>query len=1128
MTPRPVLQARPTRAKNRFTPTKVVETKLDISQSLKLINLVDITVLHSVVTAAQGYTDSAREPKPLPVAALFKAYDEILPEYGLDPDQDQHISPFLFRIGGEQGDASLMDKFQSILSRMGIVLEFGDHTVQSVRSATSSRDNSPLPQASRTSPQPNRATKLDTGLPRQVLIDQAASNAPSEGHSRQVSATESNGTGLGQELKDDGQEPRKFPNAALEPSARNAPMRSEAARISLGAQRFLPAPPHAQTAAESSRGIDRFDHHQYAASQQVYAEPSHGGGGGSVNFAIRPSLFSILDRWQATAGANRKLNGDNAPRAVTGQQTHDEVSQVLSALPPKTSNQTRNPLRLAEGSPVPPTVFTSQPTKAGTTPVEFNKKAADKEEQAHTDTATADEPPKRPYTSGVHSRSATPEQVDARKKDEIIWARAVRARELRLSSKYFNLWADRTARRLEREAVARRHMIRFRCFRGWSHVPLSRTPVIDQMKATSATQKLRRAVHRLEEPLRITAAAALRTYRERTAIRAVSQWSYRVRGSNARQAAATRNQRRAMTRWLLRANDEANVGAALTGHRNRASELNTSLKWHGLSRQDGLRHRAAIQIGDYRSCFEYLGCWWDQAEIGRRAQEFRSILARERARSCFLTWNLSARAQAFQWKVEYTAVDKAFRIWAASSQEDARIGQGADRIARRRRQTRVLELSGPLRLNEDEAIRLQERARLFICATRLMSTFDKTVQRRRAQEKEALKMHLMRRYQQVSKVRKKRNFFRALNHWSSLANHGQKHVAEAKQFDLQRDSARQAAMLDVWFQQAGQDLNQIFIAQNHCTLLVARRWIDTSVAFERRQLESRLMHAGALQSHYQKLWSMSSLQQSGHAHTAAISLQRRNREKRSKALGQWKYRCTNNRTAGNASYPHRTPKFGSSSTLRGARRSLASRRSYPTRFEIAGPLPAPTDTPTRWTGQLVPLQSLLSASSMPRVEEADEQSTISSGLPDFSEQAKSPSRISTALPSTTPKGPVPTHLAADRQLGASSVRRPSFQATTPAARSNSLSKRTVHSVPGRSNMFGLGSGNAFSSRTFGSGPTSALSASAGHPEIRNRSPPKAISFQTQSLGSGSQQQGQGTSAPMFGMPTPGGPRNETA
>ncbi|KAM4059310.1 hypothetical protein HRG_007831 [Hirsutella rhossiliensis] len=69
----------------------------------------DIAILHAIVAAAQHQLDHAPHPKPLPAAALFKAYDDILPDFGIDPDSDYHLSAFVFRVGGEQGHGTLSD-----------------------------------------------------------------------------------------------------------------------------------------------------------------------------------------------------------------------------------------------------------------------------------------------------------------------------------------------------------------------------------------------------------------------------------------------------------------------------------------------------------------------------------------------------------------------------------------------------------------------------------------------------------------------------------------------------------------------------------------------------------------------------------------------------------------------------------------------------------------------------------------------------------------------------------------------------------------------------------------------------------------------------------------------------------
>lgn len=60
----------------------------------------------------------------LPTLALFKAYDEILLENGMDPDDDQHISKLVFLVGGVKNTNSLFDKFKIAMSRQGVTLAF--------------------------------------------------------------------------------------------------------------------------------------------------------------------------------------------------------------------------------------------------------------------------------------------------------------------------------------------------------------------------------------------------------------------------------------------------------------------------------------------------------------------------------------------------------------------------------------------------------------------------------------------------------------------------------------------------------------------------------------------------------------------------------------------------------------------------------------------------------------------------------------------------------------------------------------------------------------------------------------------------------------------------------------------
>lgn len=74
------------------------------------------------MTRAEAILSELSPSSRLPTLALFKAYDEILPEHGMDPDDDQHISKLVFLIGSVRSTNSLTGKFKILMTRMGITL----------------------------------------------------------------------------------------------------------------------------------------------------------------------------------------------------------------------------------------------------------------------------------------------------------------------------------------------------------------------------------------------------------------------------------------------------------------------------------------------------------------------------------------------------------------------------------------------------------------------------------------------------------------------------------------------------------------------------------------------------------------------------------------------------------------------------------------------------------------------------------------------------------------------------------------------------------------------------------------------------------------------------------------------
>jgi len=102
----------------------------------------DIQTLFAVVQRAQDVLPSLPAHSRRPVPALFKAYYEILPQRGIDPEDDQQIAKLIFKLGGVKSGASLEEKFTAVMSRMGIELQLDD--LQSHASDTEGED-APMP-----------------------------------------------------------------------------------------------------------------------------------------------------------------------------------------------------------------------------------------------------------------------------------------------------------------------------------------------------------------------------------------------------------------------------------------------------------------------------------------------------------------------------------------------------------------------------------------------------------------------------------------------------------------------------------------------------------------------------------------------------------------------------------------------------------------------------------------------------------------------------------------------------------------------------------------------------------------------------------------------------------------------
>ncbi|CAM1509249.1 Fc.00g029880.m01.CDS01 [Cosmosporella sp. VM-42] len=975
----------------------------------------DIRALHDIVATAQEFLDASPEPKPLPAAALFKAYDEVLPKFGIDPDTDHHLSTFVFRVGGERGDGSLIDKFQVILARMGIVLEFGDNTTVSYRTSPS---NSPAFSSSS----------------RQRRHDQVSHTGDHPSDESDVPKSPSLAASVDTHEEDeDDAVPRPEPDQEqVLLAARRAALSSVMGRWrSVVAER---QGEHGQQRQALSTVSEKPTEEITTENRQIQGFAPIGTGRGLTNQSQRGGLHN-------EKGAKYKPTSHPPPPALpsfrngwqlgtTGVQDDDltdHVQEKEHEMPLTSESKTNRDI-----------VIPQDPESDETTakamlrhPQTMHPQNTVTQPGVVTDHQPQDQVSSIPSRLGrelviqVQPNYETPlknrtesEMVEGEARHQRLLRRAARAREIYLASKVFNHWADRTARRIEREAVARRHMIRFRCFRGWSQAPPSREPEADQLRVVTAMRKWQRKITTQDDDLMAKAEAVAQSYRLKKAQKALDQWCCQHLEYVARQQMAMRTKKNILSSWMLQAAGTAALRETIKTNTASRDAVNALDKWQSHTEIETIRTEAAIRIGSMQQSFTYLREWWDQAEIDRRSRMYRHYILLKKASFAFTQWNLQARAQAFTWRREYLSVNHVFDTWCQIAEQNKNLRQT---VVKARKDWATSQFLGRLDHQQQEFSRLSQlerRASLYIGATRLLGVFDVAIKQRKVRDKEQVKRYLMRKYEQMSSRRRKRNFFSAFDQWRAVAAQGESLRRAADNLKARKKSEQLMLAVETWTEQAVEDGQRYESAQIYHLRGWVVTWSDYTRNLEQRSVDAWQMWAVEKQRHYVKQWSISSLQQSGQAHTASKVHTKHDRERRNRRLQQWRQSSEMSKDNISGPDPPLGPKPFSRSSYRNSWGGLSGRRSGVRRKEENRDfLTSSFETPTRWTGQALPMSGIASRSAMAPVREADEDDAASSTTGGEEASIASPPRYwnrrtekQLNLSTTTPRAPVPSHL----------------------------------------------------------------------------------------------------------------------
>ncbi|OAA46255.1 centrin-binding protein Sfi1 [Metarhizium rileyi] len=814
----------------------------------------DIEILHSVVSSAQDEFDRSPFPKPLPAAVLFKAYDDILPTYGIDPDSDHHLSALVFRIGGEHGDRSLSSKFEAILKRMGILLEFSEHV-------TMSEHPSRLRSSTR-SPSASRDKQAAVGLAKELAV---------------IVSPEKNLN----------RSPEQAPFKSTTPENRNREQIINS-REDLALDHVAISPPSDQLLSlreENDANTSRFE----------------------MMSAIgdRPAVPSTL------ADHGIALNSHQ----YAAQEKPKDTFQVNDVQPP------------------------------ATVPMENWNNA------------------KQPYTN-----RSDPNTFE----NEFLGHRAARARQIYLASKVFNGWASETAKRLEREAVARRHMVRFRCFKNWTLAPDSKVPVARHLKAVSAVQKLRRAVLCYEDQLNVAASLISRGNVHKQAEHYLSCWCSCVLAIQFSKTLDRRMKSRVVECWLQRANTDMRFANGALERVSFHKNSHICAKWVKLTKYHVAKVAVTKQLSATLNAMKWLQEWRYQGEAQFRARACQRLLATDNAVRLFEVWNLGSRAQAFRWKCEYFAVRVVLDVWSAAAQLDVLQGATSQMYFGKKTATKLISRMRAHIRERWKLIQLGRRARWYIRATRLIQLFDLAARRHKHQARLVVRRYLMMRYTQVSSRRRERSFYVALRCWQSHAD--QISIVKRAKLDHQtkHEMDCKLATAKLW------EEHTLQAEISHSTALDCRRermlgrWRRGAFDDLQREADAWNLWSNERQRQSLKAWTISALQRSGQAHSAIMVRKRHNHENRNRALLFWKQRTSTK----SVNMPDlQSPAWNS--PLQGSRRTLTSlsrSRLLFRRFEDSQDLMSPLRTPSRSTGFSLPAARTLPLRLMDPLDEVNRES----------------------------------------------------------------------------------------------------------------------------------------------------------
>lgn len=808
--------------------------------------------MHEICVRAQDDYEALPDPKPTFSKVVFNAYHEILESYGITPEKEDPRASLLFLVVGESGPLSLPERYELVLSRKRIALDFGETTVdtslQSQRTATSVSTES---------------SEVRTKLP-----------------------------------KEQG-------NAVIEDS-REPPQWQERAR-------------KRREARELQKQQDK---EHFAAS------------GRDIELVRKQSdeLMRRVDeakqRADATSAASSTISLQDAEASAEFRERlvrrHQEFRKERQA---SALRQERNAERRRQQSAEHQATSSGRSSR-GSSPV-------NRDEDIWMTQAD------------LSRRPQTPEEVS-----KSLFEKAGRAREIFLASKYFNVWAERTATRLEREAVARRHMIRFRCFQGWSKTPASLLPAAQHLTTLTAVEKLKRATVTQELQLSSASSAVAQGRLIDRAKGCLNRWHCHLNERTTLANAVSQTVNGALTAWANHTRHESTRvadNAKLIRHHQIQRDF---IKWSSKANQFSRWVRACREASDAEKILATADTWYNFNQKMDAVKSVKAgILVDKRPQAVHL-WRLQTRESAFRGKVEYLRALRSVQRWQQSAQSNVERDILATSYFKAQSATATLQQWRKGAKVAPKLARFAARSQTYIAAHKLLDTLENEHKRVVQKKKDSIRLVMRIQYKAASARRKRRLFDSSLNKWVSLATDLERQTRSATSEAAQHSRQRKTVTFDTWAIMGYVNQLRRETARRSEANRTIDKWAAAATVSNNVGSDAHHYHYQTLTRDNLRVWSRSNLQNSGQHHTAGKVREQHDNELRRRRFYQWRlWRSDKAR-------PSYMPGSAPPANFRSSRGSRFKNLSY---NPMNRSLQAAVDTPTRWTGIARPLASLSEA-----------------------------------------------------------------------------------------------------------------------------------------------------------------------